>query len=50
MVSTADSRPDPDELLEQLRGEKTGARRGRLRIYFAASAGVGKTYAMLSAA
>ncbi|SFC14756.1 two-component system, OmpR family, sensor histidine kinase KdpD [Polaromonas sp. OV174] len=46
----ADSRPDPDQLLEQLRGEEERARRGRLRIYFGASAGVGKTYAMLSAA
>jgi two-component system sensor histidine kinase KdpD len=45
-----DSRPDPDQLLEQLRGDESRGRRGRLRIYFGASAGVGKTYAMLSAA
>ncbi len=45
-----DARPDPDQLIEQLRGEEQRARRGRLRIYFGASAGVGKTYAMLSAA
>ena len=31
-------------------GAGGGARRGRLRIYFGASAGVGKTYAMLTAA
>ena len=37
-------------MLEQLRGGEDRARRGRLRIYFGASAGVGKTYAMLSAA
>ncbi|MBW8721880.1 MAG: two-component system sensor histidine kinase KdbD, partial [Polaromonas sp.] len=50
MASSPDSRPDPDELLDRLRGEEEKARRGRLRIYFGASAGVGKTYAMLSAA
>ena len=44
------SRPDPDQLLDQLKANETRARRGRLRIYFGASAGVGKTYAMLSAA
>ena len=50
MASFTDSRPDPDQLLEQLRGDEARGRRGRLRIYFGASAGVGKTYAMLSAA
>ena len=50
MGSNHDSRPDPDQLLEQIRGEEERARGGRLRIYFGASAGVGKTYAMLSAA
>ncbi|MBI2728232.1 MAG: DUF4118 domain-containing protein [Polaromonas sp.] len=50
MATFTDSRPDPDQLLEQLRGEDARGRRGRLRIYFGASAGVGKTYAMLSAA
>ncbi len=43
-------RPDPDQLLAQVRAQEQRARRGRLRIYFGASAGVGKTYAMLSAA
>ena len=46
----SDARPDPDQLLEQLRSHEERARRGKLRIYFGASAGVGKTYAMLSAA
>ena len=46
----AHSRPDPDQLLEQLRGSEARARLGKLRIYFGANAGVGKTYAMLSAA
>ena len=50
MTYNPDSRPDPDQLLEQLHGEEKRALRGRLRIYFGASAGVGKTYAMLSAA
>jgi len=45
-----DSRPDPDALLAQLRDEEAKASRGRLRIYFGSSAGVGKTYAMLQAA
>lgn len=46
-----DHRPNPDELLRQLQAEEVQARRrGRLRIYLGASAGVGKTYAMLSAA
>jgi two-component system sensor histidine kinase KdpD len=44
------ARPDPDALLAQLRADEERARRGKLRIYFGASAGVGKTWAMLSAA
>ncbi len=43
-------RPDPDVLLARLRQHEARAARGRLRIYFGASAGVGKTYAMLLAA
>src|SRR5437868_5123528 len=43
-------RPDPDALLAELRAKEAQARRGKLRIYFGASAGVGKTWAMLSAA
>ncbi len=50
MASPSDTRPDPDHLLEQLRGDDQRARKGKLRIYFGANAGVGKTYAMLSAA
>ena len=50
MSSLTDSRPDPDQLLDQMRSEAQRARRGKLRIYFGASAGVGKTYVMLSAA
>ena len=47
---SADARPDPDELLAQVQRDASRARRGRLRIFFGASAGVGKTYAMLEAA
>ncbi len=44
-----EKRPDPDELLVQLRDDAVRAARGKLRIYFGSSAGVGKTYAMLAA-
>ena len=45
-----DPRPDPDALLLRLQEQDIARTRGRLRIYFGANAGVGKTYAMLSAA
>jgi two-component system, OmpR family, sensor histidine kinase KdpD len=44
------ARPDPDALIERIRDEEARAARGKLRIYFGSSAGVGKTYAMLAAA
>ncbi|BEV10419.1 sensor histidine kinase KdpD [Asticcacaulis sp. DW145] len=52
---TADQRPDPDKLLALVSKDRgDGApdtpRRGRLKIFFGANAGVGKTYAMLSEA
>ena len=43
-------RPDPDALLARVQEQERRAARGKLRIYFGASAGVGKTYAMLEAA
>jgi len=43
-------RPDPDRLLARVQAEEARARRGRLRIFFGATAGVGKTYSMLEAA
>jgi two-component system, OmpR family, sensor histidine kinase KdpD len=46
----AETRPDPDQLLARVQAEEARAKRGRLRIFFGASAGVGKTYAMLEAA
>ncbi|MFS8978403.1 DUF4118 domain-containing protein [Cupriavidus necator] len=45
-----DQRPDPDQLLQRMQAAGERAARGRLRIYFGASAGVGKTFAMLAAA
>ncbi len=43
-------RPDPDRLLEQVQQDEARERRGRLKLFFGASAGVGKTCAMLAAA
>src|ERR1700741_1747343 len=43
-------RPDPDEILARLKREETAATRGKLKIFFGMSPGVGKTYAMLQAA
>src|SRR5258707_15641942 len=44
------NRPDPDELLDKLQREEERRQRGKLKVFFGASAGVGKTYAMLQAA
>ncbi len=43
-------RPDPDALLARMKREETAASRGKLKIFFGMSPGVGKTYAMLQAA
>lgn len=43
-------RPDPDALLARVQAQEAQSRRGRLKIFFGASAGVGKTYSMLNAA
>ncbi len=45
-----DQRPDPDALLNRIRQQEEKNRRGRLKVFFGAAAGVGKTYAMLSEA
>src|SRR5690606_25702766 len=50
MADPDNRRPDPDSLLRTLDEAARQATRGKLRIYFGASAGVGKTYAMLAAA
>lgn len=44
------TRPDPDQLLASIQQEQAKAARGKLKIFFGATAGVGKTYAMLIAA
>src|SRR6059058_5830551 len=43
-------RPDPDALLAHVRDEEARRARGKLKVFFGAAAGVGKTYAMLEAA
>ncbi|ATG91671.1 sensor histidine kinase [Methylomonas koyamae] len=43
-------RPDPDALLARVERDQARAKRGRLKIFFGAAAGVGKTFAMLLAA
>jgi two-component system, OmpR family, sensor histidine kinase KdpD len=43
-------RPDPDELLALANAEAERERRGKLKVFFGATAGVGKTFAMLEGA
>jgi two-component system sensor histidine kinase KdpD len=43
-------RPDPEALLARAKEEEARKTRGRLKLFFGAAAGVGKTYAMLEAA
>jgi two-component system, OmpR family, sensor histidine kinase KdpD len=43
-------RPDPDALLAKMKREEAKSARGKLKIFFGMSPGVGKTYAMLQAA
>jgi two-component system, OmpR family, sensor histidine kinase KdpD len=50
MPTASEQRPDPDLLLAKVKQQEAEAQRGKLRIYFGSSAGVGKTYAMLVAA
>jgi two-component system sensor histidine kinase KdpD len=46
----SERRPDPDALLARVLEEEARRTRGKLKIFFGAAAGVGKTYAMLEAA
>jgi two-component system sensor histidine kinase KdpD len=50
MDADRDDRPDPDALLASVQAEDSRARRARLKIFFGAAPGVGKTYAMLQEA
>jgi two-component system sensor histidine kinase KdpD len=43
-------RPSPDDLLAQIKREESQSARGKLKIFFGMSPGVGKTYAMLQGA
>src|SRR5260370_16910422 len=43
-------RPDPDEIIGRMKREEAALTRGRLKIFFGMSPGVGKTFAMLQAA
>lgn len=45
-----ESRPNPDDLLAQVRAEEALAKRGALKIFFGYAAGVGKTFTMLETA
>ncbi|WP_372844222.1 DUF4118 domain-containing protein [Psychrobacter sp.] len=44
------NRPSPDALLQQIKQQAYTVNRGKLKIFFGASAGVGKTYDMLTSA
>lgn len=43
-------RPDPDTLLKRVQAEEARQLQGKLKVFFGANPGVGKTYAMLEAA
>jgi two-component system, OmpR family, sensor histidine kinase KdpD len=44
------TRPNPDELLTQVKAEEAQKKRGKLKIFLGYAPGVGKTYTMLEAA
>lgn len=44
------NRPSPEALLQQIKQQEYVVNRGKLKIFFGASAGVGKTYDMLTSA
>lgn len=46
---SSDGRPNPDQLLARVEAEEAKSRRGKLKIFFGAAPGVGKTFAMLEA-
>src|SRR5438045_3375510 len=45
-----EKRPDPDALLKRVQAEEVRQAEGKLKVFFGANPGVGKTYAMLEAA
>ncbi|MET0515728.1 MAG: two-component system sensor histidine kinase KdbD, partial [Nitrospiraceae bacterium] len=46
----SEARPNPDALLKRVQAEEARHREGKLKVFFGANPGVGKTYAMLEAA
>ena len=46
----SDQRPDPDALLARVQADEAKQARGKLKIFFGAAPGVGKTYSMLEGA
>src|SRR6476646_12226767 len=46
----SDQRPNPDQLLAEVQKHEIREQRGRLKVFFGMSAGVGKTYAMIEEA
>ncbi len=46
----SDHRPDPDKILDMINRDRNVSTRGKLKVFFGASAGVGKTYTMLNEA
>ncbi|MEW6776204.1 MAG: sensor histidine kinase KdpD [Bdellovibrionota bacterium] len=49
-MANEERRPTPEEMLARAKAEEERRRRGKLKIFFGASPGVGKTFAMLEAA
>src|SRR5512135_2679299 len=49
-MADTDTRPDPDALLARIEADTEREQKGKLKVFFGACPGVGKTYAMLSAA
>lgn len=47
MNNSDENRPDPDEILAAIKREEELNKRGKLKIFFAMCAGIGKTYSML---
>ncbi len=50
MSEMENNRPDPDELLRELKKDEEKSGKGKLKIFFGMCAGVGKTFSMLSEA
>ncbi len=50
MTDTDHNRPNPEDLLASIKKEEEAEKKGRLKIFFGMSPGVGKTYTMLQTA